>query len=239
MAFGTALLLYLLLSCAWAAPDKHSSKAAAVRWTRDCPECAFQKAEDGTYKYSLSYETLQITLTLDPGELARTRRTLEHVFEVVLTFRNRGTVPIQVSPAPIDLELVDHHQVRLRSIDPDNFSARIQDDSDELVHLSERELKKHPERREVVENRLREHEKVVAQWLEHLSTNALRDTTLNTGQPEVTGLVLFNTKTRWKGDWKEQENFVLRIPTGKVVFEFPFTLPPPGDAPALRQRPEP
>jgi hypothetical protein len=236
---GVTLMLCLLLPAAWSVPRRDSAHVTAVRWRQDCPECSFRKAEDGTYQYSLTYETLQVTLTLDPAELARTRRTLEHVFEVVLTFRNRGTLPVTVSPAPLDLELVDHHRVRLPSIDPDNFSARIQNDSDELVHQSERELRKHPERRQVVEDRLREHEKLVAQWLEHLSTRALRDTTLNSGRPEISGLVMFNTKTRWRGDWKEQENFVLRVPAGNVIFEFPFTLPPAGDAPALRPRPEP
>jgi hypothetical protein len=234
-AWGALCLLF----CARAAPAKDSPKVAVVRWSGDCPECSLEKAEDGTYQYSLSYETLKITLIVDPRELAKTRRTLEHVFEVVLTFHNRGTLPIQISPDHIDLELVDHHHVRLHSIDPDYFSSRIQNDSDELVHQSERELKKHPERKDVVEDRLREHEKVVTQWLEHLSTRALRDTTLNTGQPEVSGLVVFDTRTKWMGNWKDQENFVLRIPMNTIVFEFPFVLPPPGDAPTLRPRPEP
>jgi hypothetical protein len=231
--------LFLLLPVAWGKSAKNSEKIAVARWTADCSECSLERAEDGTYHYSLSYETLKITLIVDPRELAKTRFTLEHVFEVVLTFHNRGTLPIQISPDHIDLELVDHHRVRLHSVDPDDFSTRIQNDSDELVHQSERELKKHPERKDVVENRLKEHEKVVTQWLEHLSTKALRDTRLDTGQPEVSGLVLFDTRSRWLGDWKEQENLVLRIPMGKTVFEFPFTLPPPGDAPALRPRPMP
>lgn len=233
------MALCLLLPWAWGKSAKNSEKIAVVRWTADCSECSLQRAEDSTYHYALSYETLKITLIVDPRELAKTRRTLEHVFEVVLTFQNRGNLPIRISPDHIDLELVDHHRVRLHSIDPDSFSNRIQNDSDELVRQSEQELKKHPERKEVVENRLKEHEKVVALWLEHLSTKALRDTTLNTGQPEVSGLVVFDTRTRWLGDWKEQENLVLRIPMGKIVFEFPFALPPPGDKPTLRRRPKP
>jgi hypothetical protein len=51
-------------------------------------------------------------------------------------------------------------------------------------------------------------------------------------------MVFFSTKSKWKGDWKSQENFVLRIPIEKEIFEFPFALPPAGEVPTLRQRPE-
>lgn len=210
----------------------------AVRWREGDPQCTVQRTKDGLYHYSLSYETETITLTIDPQELQKTRRTLGRVFRVLLTFRNTGTTPIEVGPGNTSLELVDHFHVRMPSLDPDDFSYRIQDDSDELVHQSERELKKHPERKEVIEARLKEHEKLVTQWLEYLSTQALTDVTLDTGRPEITGMVFFNTKTKWKGDWKKEENFVLRIPGDKLVFEFPFTLPPKGEEePELRERP--
>lgn len=177
-------------------------------------------------------------MTIDPSELQKTRRTLEHVFRVLLTFQNTGTRPLNIGPEKISLELVDHFRIRTSSLDADDFSHKVQDDSDELVYQSERELKKHPERKSVIETRLKEHEKLVTEWLEYLSTHALEDVTLDRGRPETTGMVFFNTKTKWKGDWKQEENFVLRIPGEKVVFEFPFTLPPKGEEePSLRQRP--
>jgi hypothetical protein len=175
-------------------------------------------------------------MTLDSQELEKTRRTLNHVFRVLLTFRNNGTIPIQVGPGKISLELVDHFGVRMGALDPDDFSYTLQDDSDELVHQSERELKKHPERKALIEAKLREHEKLVTEWLEYVSTKALQDNQLDSGQPEITGMVFFRTQTKWKGDWKKQENFLLRIPVEKLVFEFPFTLPPRGEGPTLRQR---
>lgn len=233
------LSILLWLAAMPASPGSAKEKSMpAVRWQEGDPQCALQKSSDGLYHYSLSYETEQITLTVDAQELQKTRRTLNHVFRVLLTFRNSGTIPFDVGPDNITLELVDHFHVRMSSLDPDDFSYRIQDDSDELIHQSERELKKHPERKEVIEAKLKEHEKLVTQWLEYLSTQALTDVTLDTGRPEVTGMVFFNTKTKWKGDWKKEENFVLRIPGDKVVFEFPFTLPPKGgEEPELRQRP--
>lgn len=210
----------------------------AVRWREGDPQCSVQRSSDGLYHYALSYETERITLTIDPQELQKTRRTLGRVFRVLLTFQNTGTTPIEIGPGNITLELVDHFHIRMSSLDPEDFSYRIQDDSDELIHQSERELQKHPERKEVIEARLKEHEKLVTQWLEYLSTQALNDVTLDTGRPQITGMVFFNTKTKWKGDWKKEENFILRIPGNKLVFEFPFSLPPKGEEePQLRERP--
>ena len=233
--------ILLVVFSAWVylgqAAQAKDKRPPAVRWREGDPQCSLVKSGDGLYHYSLQYETEKITLTVDSQELQKTRRTLKHVFRVLLTFQNTGTKPLDISPDHISLELVDHYHVRLSSLDPDGFSYRIQDDSDELIHQSERELKQHPERRELIESKLREHEKLVTEWLEYLSTKALQDITLDTGQPEITGMVFFNTKTKWKGDWKKEENFVLRIPGDKVVFEFPFTLPPVGEEPTLQQRP--
>jgi hypothetical protein len=42
----------------------------------------------------------------------------------------------------------------------------------------------------------------------------------------VSGWVFFDTKTKWLGGWKTQEEFVLRLPLDGKIFEFPFKLPP-------------
>ena len=237
MATFSLLLSSFMLFWPPASAKKTGKGVPVVRWREGDPQCALLKGDDGLYHYSLEYETEKITMTVDTQELEKTRRTLNHVFRVLLTFRNTGTIPVEIGPAKITLELVDHFHILMSSLDADDFSYRIQDDSDELIHQSERELKHHPERRELIEAKLKEHEKLVTEWLEYLSTKALQGVTLDTGRPEITGMVFFNTKTKWKGDWKREENFILRIPGGKVVFEFPFTLPPAGEAPSLRARP--
>jgi hypothetical protein len=231
-----AIALLLAAINAFAASDKHQKPV--TRWQNGDAQSSLVKTPDGLYHYGLEYETLKVTMTLDPEELQKTKRTLSHVLRILLTFQNRGNVPIDIGPEGISLEFVDHEHVLMSALDPDDFSYRIQDDSDELIHQSERELQKHPERKALIESKLREHEKVVSEWLEYLSTRALQDVQLNTGQPEVTGMVFFRTKTKWKGDWKKEENFVLRVPALKRVFEFPFTLPPHGEGPTLRERPE-
>ncbi|PYX85667.1 MAG: hypothetical protein DMG68_17525 [Acidobacteria bacterium] len=234
-------LALLALSFAFAVPAGAKDRRTGppvLRWQEGAPECecTLEKTKDGFFRYSLGYETLHVSLSIDNQELEKTRRTAGHVFGVILTIRNRGTIPVKLYPGYMTLELEQHFRVRLRSEDPDSFAYRLQDDSDELVHQSERELKKHPERKQAIEDRLKEHEKFVTEWLQFVSTQSLRDVTLDTGQPEVTGWIFFDTKTKWKGSWKKQEDFILRVPTDNVIFEIPFTLPPLGEEPELRQR---
>ncbi len=224
-----------------ASPPRAKARPAGppvIRWTEGGPDCTLVKGADGINRYSLSYETLRVGVAVDNQEIEKTQRTLEHVFRILLTVQNRGTLPVDVEPQKMTLELADHFHVIMKSEDPDELSARIQDDSDELVHQSERELKQYPERKGVVETRLREHEKIVAEWQEYLSAKTLRGMTLQPGQGEVSGLVFFPTRSKWKGDWKKEEHLIFRLPIANVVLEFPLTLPPPGEAPQLRQRPE-
>ena len=69
-----------------------------------------------------------------------------------------------------------------------------------------------------------------------LSTHSLREATLNPGDPEVGGWIFFETKSKWIGDWKKQETFLLRFRFKNRVFEFPFTLPPSEGDLILRRR---
>src|SRR5205085_8529381 len=149
--------------------NKRPGGPPGVRWREGDRDCTLTKGTDGVYRYSLSYETVTATLAVDSQELEKTRRTLEHVFRAVITIRNRGTVPVEINPQRITLELVDHFHVVMKAEDPDELSARIQDNSDEMVHQSERELRKHPERKKAVEERLQDYENLVAQWHEYLT----------------------------------------------------------------------
>jgi hypothetical protein len=237
--FFCLLLLAMALpqpTNAWG--KKQRSGPPGVRWREGDRDCTLTKGADGIYRYSLSYEAIAATLAVDSQEVEKTRRTLEHMFRIVVTVRNRGTVPVEIEPQRITLEMVDHLHLVMKAEDPEQLSARIRDDSDELAHEGERELKKHPERKTAVEERLRDHEELVAQWQEYLTGKTLRAVTLDHGQPEATGLVVFPTQSKWKGDWKQQEHFIVRIPIANFLLEFPFTLPPPGELPQLRKRPE-
>jgi hypothetical protein len=62
--------------------------------------------------------------------------------------------------------------------------------------------------------------------------------TLRSGHPDASGWMLFSTKSKWIEDLQKQEEFVLRVPVGDRVVEFPFSLPPSEGDLILRRRPE-
>ena len=230
-----AVLALFVLAASLAAPAKATKKPSnVVRWDESNPECS-ASAGDGMQRYSISYETLKVALAVYDNELQRTNRTAEHVFSVLVTINNRGTEPVSVSPHDIGLELVQHHRTVMRGQYPDELARRMQANSDELVYQSEKKLKKHPDEKEPVEYRLKAHEQLVVRWQQFLTTQALRESKVDSGRPEVTGWVFFLTRNKWLGSWKDKEDFVIRIPVGKRVFEFPFTLPPE-NRPVLRTR---
>ena len=230
-----AVLAIFFLAASLAASAKTTKTPSnVVRWDESNPECS-ASASDGMHRYSTSYETLKVTLAVYDNELQRSNRTAEHVFSVLVTINNRGTEPVHVSPHDIALELVEHHHTVMRGQYPDELARHMQDSSDELVYQSEKKLKKHPDEKDRVEYRLKAHEQLVARWQQFLSTEALRDSKIDSGRPEVTGWVFFSTRTKWLGSWKDKEDFVVRIPVGKRVFEFPLTLPQ-ASMPVLRTR---
>ena len=95
-----------------------------------------------------------------------------------------------------------------------------------LDEETRREVAKHPEKKQVREARLQDYQKSVSELIEFLTRNSLRQAHLDRANPEVSGWVFFNTKSKWLGGWKAQEEFVLRVPLAGRLFEFPFKLPP-------------
>ncbi len=74
--------------------------------------------------------------------------------------------------------------------------------------------------------------------IEFLKTRTLRATTLNANHSEASGWILFSTKSKWIDGLRKQEEFLLRVPVGNRVIEFPFSLPPSEGDLILRRRPE-
>ena len=107
-----------------------------------------------------------------------------------------------------------------------------------LGEETERTIRKHPEKKNETKATLQARAKNLAEMIEFLSTRSLRPIKLVPEKPETSGWVFFSTKSKWIGDWKKQEEFVLRIPVGNRVVEFPFALPPSRGDLILRRRPE-
>ncbi len=173
---------------------------------------------------------------VDSQELEKVRRRHEPFFGVLLSVRYRGQGALDVSAENSSLEFVKHFQVVQPSLDPDDFSARVQNDADELDHQTAREIEKHPEQKESKELYMRALQKDAAELLEFVSKNSLRAARLTTSNPEVKGWVLFSTHSKWIGGWKKQEEFILRMPLAGKIFEFPFRLPPREGELILRRR---
>jgi hypothetical protein len=74
--------------------------------------------------------------------------------------------------------------------------------------------------------------------IEFLRTRSLQTVTLDGGHPDVSGWILFSTQSKWIDNLKKQEEFLLKVPVGGSVVEFPFSLPPSEGDFILRSRPE-
>ena len=143
---------------------------------------------------------------------------------------------MEVAPQNVSLEFVKHFKFVQTSVDPDNFSAKIQNDADELDHQTAREIAKHPEQKDAKQAYMRAFQKDSAELIEFVSKNSLRPAQLDAANPEISGWVLFNTSSKWIGGWKKQEEFVLRFPLDGKIVEFPFRLPPKEGEHLLRRR---
>jgi hypothetical protein len=238
--FGALLVAAVLCSVVFAAPAASASKNKAaqpvVLWNESQPGCTFSTSDDGKYRYGLWSGDIGITLSVDAREVQIIRHRIEPIFGVLLTIRYRGSGGIDVSPDPFTLQFMKHFKVTSSSLDPDDYTQKIQDDADALDDETRRIVAKHPEEKQVREARLQDYQKSVSELIEFLGTHSLRDQHLDRGNPEVSGWVFFNTDNKWLGGWKTQEEFVLRLPLDGKIFTFPFKLPPKAGELLLRKR---
>jgi hypothetical protein len=234
-----AVLGILLLAILPAPVAKAEDKASipATRWAEGEPGCTFSRDDDGKYRYGLWTSDLGITLAVDSQELQKVQHRQERLFGLLLTFRYRGQGWLEVAAGSITLEFLKHQRLVHHALDPDDLSARLQDDADALGKETEREVRKHPEQADERKVQLEAYQKEAIEMQEFLATHSLRPAKLDSIKPEVSGWVLFNTKDKWIGGWKTPEEFLLRVPVGKRLFEFPFKLPPREGDLILRKRP--
>ncbi|MBV9573225.1 MAG: hypothetical protein JOY93_04165 [Acidobacteriales bacterium] len=235
---GTALRIIALTILAVSASAKEKSPLQALRWSEGAPGCSFTRDEDGKYRYQLQSNEFVVTVAVDSQELAKSRRRPAPIFGVFITVRYLGPQFLDVSANRASLEFLKHGGVVQSSLDPDDLSSRLQTDLDTLGAETEREARKHPEKRHEQETLQQAHLKDTTELIEFLGTHSLPSVRLDPANQETSGWVFFSTRNRWIGSWKTQEDFVLRIPLGDKIVEFPFKLPPkPGDL-ILRQRPD-
>jgi hypothetical protein len=234
---AVAVTIIALASPLWSAPPKDKAASIpAIRWKEGNPGCTFTRGDDGKYRYGLWTNDLGITLIVDSQELQRTRHRLDPFLGLVLSFRYRGTNALDVQGDDMKLEFVTHSHVVHRALNPIGFSSEYQKNVDAFAEENEHEIQKHPEKKDEKEALVRAYEKELVEVQEFLTTRSLHPVKLDAGTPETTGWIFFSAKDRWIGGWKKKEEFILRVPVEKRVFEFPFTLPPSIGDVILRHR---
>lgn len=217
--------------------DKHTPPPPVVRWDEAQPGCTFSAGDDGKYRYGLWSGDAGVTLAVDARELQVIPHRGWPVLGVFLTIRYRGAASLDTAIDGITLQFMKHYKIVQTSLDPDDYTQKIQSDADALDDETRREVKNHPEKKEVYEARLQEYQKSANEMIEFLGTKGLRPAHLDRANPEVSGWVFFNTKSKWLGSWKTQEDLILRFPLDGKIFEFPFKLPPKKGELLLQKRP--
>jgi hypothetical protein len=231
MSSFLSAMLFASAACALLAPDKASTP---LRWEEGQPGCTFSRDDDGKYRYGFWTADFGIVMAVDSQELEKVRRRTQPIFALQLTAHYRGKDSLDVAPGKITLEFVKHYHDVRSSLDPDGFAGKLRNDTDALIAETEREIRKHPEKKAAMTAR----EKDAAEMIEFLNRRSLRAVRLDSGHPDATGWVLFSTKSKWIDDLQRQEEFVLRVPLEGREVEFPFSLPPGEGDLILRRRPE-
>ena len=237
-----SLFFVLLVAyAAWSVPrdsEKATVRPASPRWAEGEPGCTFSRDDDGKYRYGFWTDDYGVVLAVDSQELEKTRRRSQAIFALLLTIHYRGKDSLEVVPGKIALEFVKHYQDVQSALDPDRLAIEQQTGAKALAQETERELRKHPEMKAEKEAALTARQKDTAEMIDFLKTRTLRPTTLELSHSEISGWILFSTKSKWIDGLRKQEEFLLRVPVENRVIEFPFTLPPSEGDLILRRRPE-
>jgi hypothetical protein len=210
----------------------------ALRWEESRPGCTFSRDDDGKYRYGVWTADFGIILAVDSQELEKVVRRAQPILVLQLTLHYRGKDSLEVEPGKVTLEFVKHYHDIHSALDPGNLAGKEHSDADALARETQREISKHPEKKSEKEAKLQDRQKDAADMIEFLNTRTLRAVTLDSDHPEATGWVLFSVKSKWISELQKQEEFLLRVPFGDQVVEFPFSLPPSEGDLILRRRPE-
>lgn len=210
-----------------------------VRWTAGAPGCTFERRDDGKYLWTMTGSDLTVTLLMDSQELAKSRHRFYHLLGAYISVTYAGQSKFEF-PADVRIDFVRHHDVVEACEDPGELSTKLQNDVDTKVFETERQIKKNPKIADEKTALLRQYQKEAAEFIEFLSTQTLpSDTvTLDPGNPESHGWVLFKTSNKWIGPWKEREDFILSVWMKDKIWQFPFSLPPTEGDLILRKPPD-
>jgi len=205
-----------------------------VRWSAGQPGCAFEAADDGSYRYALATDEFSVVLAMDAQELDKARRRAEPILGLFLNVRFLKQNPPALDPGKISLEFIRHFHTKEAPLDRVVLAAGLEADDKKTAQMAARQVSRHPEKKEEIEAALKAQQENTSQMIAWARAKGLQPASLQSG--ESSGWLLFAVRTRWIGELNRQEEFMLRIPLGRIVVEFPFTLPPSQDDLRLRTR---
>jgi hypothetical protein len=229
--------LFTVVACAISSGDGKPSAIPTLRWGEDQSGCTFSRDDDGKYRYGLWTSDFGIVLAVDSQELEKSRRRSQPILALHLTAQSRGG-SLELEPEKTTLEFVKHYHDVHNSLNPDDLENQQRREVDVLAEQTERDIGKHPEKKEEKEAILADRRKDAAQMIEFLEARSLRHGRLDSGHPEAEGWLYFSTKSKWIDELRKQEEFVLRVPLAGRTVEFPFSLPPSEGDLILRRRPD-
>ena len=233
--FASLITVLIFLSSGLRAESGPSFSVA--RWAEDNPNCSVRQEDDGRTHYRLSLPTFEVNLAVDPKELEKIPHRASPMLTVSLSFTYKGKDQFEIHERRFALEFSKHHEVVKTSLDPNGIVQQLQQDVDALTDQVERhDIQKHPEQKEQKEAELQARLKDYTEMMDFVSTQSLRYAVLSPAKPAISGWVFFSVKDRWIGPWHKPEQFVLRLPVGNSMVEFPFLLPPKGGGVELRRR---
>jgi hypothetical protein len=234
IGFSAALMMAAMALAIPSAADKKTSPA--IRWEEGKAGCTFTRGDDGKYRYALWTDDFGITVAIDAQELHKSQFRVVPMLGVLMTVNYRGKGALRADPSHMTLEFVKHSHSVQPAWDPYDIHVRLKQDLDAKSEQTERESKKHPEKAEALKTELMTYQAQVGELQDFVSTRSMDIIRVDRNHPEASGWVFFSTQGKWIRSLKPPQEFVLRVPVEKQVFEFPFTLPPQEGDLILRRR---
>jgi len=193
MPFRSTMTFVALLFLASVTFAKDKTPPPAVTWAADKPGCTFTRGDDGKYRYALKSDDLEIILAVDSREVQEIRRRPVPVLGIYATFRYRGKESVNVRLDKFTLQFLSHAKVIESALAPGALAARLQKDSDAFTDLTEHEVRKHPEKKLELENKLRTQLDELAKMTEFVNAHTLRSDApaLTPAEPESSGWIFF------------------------------------------------
>jgi hypothetical protein len=229
---GPASLLLLFL---FVGIPLHNDRASTVfRWSRGAPGYTLHHGDDGKDRYTSAAGQLEVTLAVDRNELQKVRRRILPVFAVWLSIRYKGVKTLAITPGDITLALPTRRNA-FRPLDPDRLSRSLRRAVADRQQKGSIEVAQGRSPGEQDRTLRETYERDALQMQAFLSAYSLRSVTLSASKDLVSGWIFFRLPHELSRSHQARADFLLSLPIGNVLLEFPFTLPGKTD-PELRSR---